>query len=171
MAKHFLYLRGEPGSGKITVARLLQEQLGWRLFWIHDLDNIARLVGDHRVPRLMDAVSGAVIKHLLASGQDIIYVRPSRERRTVELVHDLAAQAGYKFTLVSLCASYDTLLKRVCQRPDTEGNAFRIKTKARLDEYLTDRPLTEIDGDLVIDTDLRTPAEVAELIKTWACTA
>ena len=160
-----LFIRGSPGSGKITVARLLEQDLGWRLFWLHDLDGISRTVGhgrDGKVARLMDDVTTPVLRHLMRDGKDLIYVRPARDRATVELAHDLAACAGYRFVLVTLMAKYKTLCNRVESRPFVPG---RISSKVQLDEYLSSRPLLEINTGLIVETDGKTPEEVAEEIK------
>ena len=83
--KTFLYLRGNPGTGKITIARQLQQHLGWKIFWFHDLKNaVYNIVQEHRIPRLMDAITVPVIQHLLEKEEDIIYVRPSPDKETIE---------------------------------------------------------------------------------------
>ena len=160
-----LFIRGSPGSGKITAARILERDLGWRLFWLHDLDGISRTVGhgrDGNLARLMDEMTAPVLRHLMRDGKDLIYVRPARDRETVELALDLAACAGYRFVLATLVAKYSTLCSRVESRPFVPG---RISSRLELDEYLSSRPLLEINTGLVVETDGKTPEEVAEEIK------
>ncbi len=162
MEKTLIYLRGEPGAGKSTVGRILAEQLGWKLFWIHDLDAICTLVGSSKIPRLMDTVTEAVIRELFRKGDDFIYVRPSRDKETVSGIQFDARSHGYRVVLVHLSANYDTLLERVTHRT---GNGHRITTKAGLDEYLQGREPQFVAGETIIFTDTLTPEEVAAKIK------
>lgn len=162
MTPTFLYLRGCPGSGKITVARVLERELGWRLFWIHDLDGICRIVKNHRIPRLMDEITAPIVRHLLAESHNVIYVRPSRDAETVNRVREIVGASNHRFVLVRLTAAYHDLWRRVTTRP---RNDFRVHDKAGLDEYLDSRPETPIDGEHVIDTGNRSPQMVAGEIR------
>ncbi|HET9412253.1 MAG TPA: AAA family ATPase [Candidatus Saccharimonadales bacterium] len=160
--RHFLYIRGNPGVGKITVARILEKELGWKVVWFHDLKNaIYNIVKEHRIPRLMDEVTQPVIGHLLSKGESVIYTRCSPDKQTVEGIQQLVAgNPEYKFTPVLLTASYDTLVKRVSERNDP----FRISSKEDLDDYINGRATTVIEGELVINTDGLTPSQIAAKI-------
>lgn len=161
----FLYLRGEPGSGKITVARILEKELGWTLFWLHDLDAICKIVGDHRIPRLMDEITIPIIRYLLKSKKNIIYVRPSRDSETVHLIQDLVNKdTDYNFKLIYLNATYETLCKRVSSRME---NNYRIHTKDALDEYRGSRPKIHLPEEEIIRTDYISPEAVAAIIKSY----
>lgn len=169
MSHRFLYLFGEPGTGKITVARILQERLapsegsrGWKLFWLHDLDTVCQIVGRYPLPRLMDRISEAVLDELL-DGQDVIYVRPSRDTETRERVRALAESKGYRTYSVRLWAPYETLVKRVEER--VSGSKYRASSRADLDRYLTNRPgnITSI-GECLVNTDRISAREVADQI-------
>ena len=141
MSNKLLYLFGEPGTGKITVARILQERLGWRLFWLHDLDGVCAIVGRYPLPRLMDKISLTVLEELMDGGENIIYARPSRDRETVERVQELSADRGYHCLPVRLCANYDTMVSRVSSR---KPSPFRISSKGEFDQYSNDRPSTSL---------------------------
>lgn len=160
--KYFIYLRGNPGVGKITVARILEDKLAWRVFWFHDLKNaVYNIVREHRIPRLMDDVTVPVIRHLLDKKDNIIYVRPSPDKETVQAIQQLFADnTDYTFVPIRLTASYDTLLTRATSREDP----YRITDKKELDKYLREREVTPIDDEWVIDSDALTPDEVADVI-------
>jgi len=157
--KTFLYIRGNPGTGKITLARLISEQMGWRLFWFHDLKNaVSDIVQERRISRLMDAVTIPVLEYLLEKGDDIIYARPSPDKESVEgILAAVASYPAYRFCVVRLVAEYETLHSRVINREDP----YRINTKEALDEYLAEKSVMDITGEHIIATDGLTPEEVA----------
>lgn len=164
MSKRLLYTYGEPGTGKITVARILRKRLGWRLFWLHDLDAVCAIVERYPLPRLMDRISLAVLEELMDDEQDIIYVRPSRDLDTVTKVLGLAESKGYAVYLFQLWATHETLVERVTARVKSE---FRVSSRADLNVYLSARPPTSewrrCDG--FICTEDRTAEEVADEIQ------
>lgn len=157
-----LFIRGEPGSGKITVARILEARLGWKLFWLHDLDGIVKIVGGNKIPRLMDDITKPVLTHLIREHKNLIYVRPARDRETVDEVKSLAAKLGVKVKVVRLTASFDRLVYRVEQRDEA---SYRLSSKLELEEYLKARPLAVMEGEAVINTDAITPEETAATIE------
>lgn len=163
MSKQLLYLMGEPGTGKITTARILQERLGWRLFWLHDLDAVCAIVGRYPLPRLMDKVSLAVLEAMMEEEQSIIYVRPSRDRETIDRVTALATANGYAPHLFQLWAEYSTMVKRVGQR---EQSSFRISSQEGLDTYLNARPSAPWwnTPTHLVSTEEKTPEQVADAI-------
>ena len=163
MSRQLLYLFGEPGTGKITVARILQKRLGWKLFWLHDLDKVCAIVDRYPLPRLMDKISLDVLEELMAEGQDLIYVRPSRDVQTREGVRDLADLNSYVTYSICLWASYDTLVDRIESREN--GSALRISSKQGLDEYLSTRvPTLVVASEYLVHTENCIAAEVADEI-------
>lgn len=163
MTKQLLYLFGEPGTGKITLARILQQRLGWRLFWLHDLDPVCSIVGRYPIPRLMDRVSAAVLEEMMEQQDSIIYVRPSRDRETVLKVMALAEQNGYTVHPIRLIARRDTLVSRVSNR---EKSQHRVSSEYELSRYLDARPATSREVNAaVISTDNLVAEQVADTIQ------
>lgn len=164
MSRRLLYLFGEPGTGKITVARVLKQRLGWRLFWLHDLDPVCAIVGRYPLPRLMDRISEAVLEELMVGGEDLIYVRPSRDAKTRRGVAALAVRNDYRCIQVQLKAPYETLVERVTMRGRNATDRFRIGSKEELDRYLNARP-TPCSNVFSIDTAGKTPEQVASEVQ------
>ncbi len=160
--KHFLYVRGQPGVGKITVAKLIEKETGWKTFWFHDLKNaVYNIVKEHRIPRLMDELTVPVIRFLLDRGDNVIYVRPSPDKETVENIRKaVESYPDYEFHVIRLEAAYDTLLERVSGRDDP----FRISGKKDLDEYVRSREVADVEGESIIKTDGLPPKEVAQQV-------
>lgn len=163
----FIYLRGTPGSGKITTARIVAERLGYRLFWFHDIKNAVQdIVGSREIHHLMDAVTKPIISTLLETGQSIIFVRPSLDRETVVGVRDLVlGNLRYGWHLITLTASYESLKKRVTNRHDPN----RIQDTAALDHYIAKRPFCPFEEETIIDTTNLAPDEVANRILSSVC--
>ena len=158
-----LYLRGVPGTGKATVGRVLERDLGWPALWVHLFDPVYQMIGSHRVPDLTDELMGMVATHLFNKGKDFLVIRPSRSIKALGPIAALAWAHEYKFVPVRLTAGYDTLAQRVTRR--WHESPCRITTREGLDEYLAARPEEVFDGEHVIQTDDREPEEVARLIK------
>jgi broad-specificity NMP kinase len=158
--KHFLFLRGKPGVGKITVAKLIEKELGWKVFWHHDLKNaVYDIVKDHHTSRLMDELMVLVLKFMMERGDNIIFVRPSLERETVEVVAKvLGGNPDYEVHVVRLEASYDTLADRISGRDDP----YRISNKKDLDDFFARKVVADIDGEHIIETDGLKPEDVAK---------
>ena len=158
-----LYLRGCPGSGKNTVARLLERDLGWPRLWVHHFDAIYRVIGEYKCPELTDDLILSTATYLMHDKQDFMIVRPTRSAWGMDKVASHARVRGYTFVPVRLTASYNVLVTRVTRR--WSESPFRLTTKAALDEYLGARPESEFPGEHVIDTDRLTPEQVAGRIK------
>lgn len=163
MTPTLLFLRGSPGVGKISVARILSERLGWKLLWLHDLDPIWRIVGKHNDPRFIDQISTPVIHRLLSDHGNLIYVRPARDRESVERQRIATLRTIERFVVVRLTGTIETLLERVVGR--ITHSEFRIRTEAALTEYLEARPEEAYPGEHELATDGRRPGEIATIIQ------
>lgn len=163
MKKTFVYLRGQPATGKITVAKLLEKELGWKVFWFHELKNtVYDIVKEHRIPRLMDELTAPIVRYLLERGENLVYVRPSPDKETVEaMLGVLHKYPNYKVVVICLTAEYDTLLERALSRDDP----YRISSKEELDSYVNSREEVHIPDEIRIATDGKTPEEVVGEVK------
>lgn len=159
---YVVYLRGEPGAGKRTVAERLAADLGCPTVWLHDFESVYKVVGFDPDPALMDAVLQPVAEYLMGKGRSFLFVRPARGAGSVRRVADAAERHGHRLIPVRLAANYETLLERVRSRPPSD---FRIGSKAALDKYLTARPLEPYPGEHVITTDDLSPEEVVRRVK------
>ena len=102
-----------------------------------------------------------LIRFLLDRGDNIIFVRPSPDKETIEtMLKTLSNYKDHKVSVVRLHASYDTLLDRATGREDP----YRITSKKALDEYLNDRDQVAVPGEYVVDTDGLTPEQVTTKI-------
>ncbi|MEK7105228.1 MAG: AAA family ATPase, partial [Patescibacteria group bacterium] len=133
--KHFLFIRGLPASGKITIARELEKQFGWRVLWIHGIKNaIWDVVKKHDLRQLMREVLDPIVRFMLEEKLDIIFVRTAMDRETIERVRaEVAKHPDYRFDLVTLLADKQTLLERAQSRPFDE---HRPSDEKSLNEYL-----------------------------------
>ncbi len=160
-----LYLRGVPGSGKYTVSRILERDLGWPRLWVHHFDAVYRAIGDYKVPWMTDRLMAVVAIELMNRGKDFICVRPARQAVALSYIVQETNRFGHDFIPVRLTASYETLVTRVERRRCGNESPFRLTSKEALDEYLDARPEQPFDGETVIDTDSLTPEQVADRIK------
>jgi len=158
-----LFIRGAPGTGKNTVARLLERDLKWPRLWVHHFDAIYRIIGEYKCPSLTDKLIRDVASHLMERQRDLMIVRPSRQTWGMDCIKNIATVFKFNFVPVQLTASYDNLVTRVTRR--WTESPFRLTTKEALDEYLGSRPEQSFDGEHVINTDDLTPEEVAARVK------
>lgn len=157
-----LFLRGEPGAGKKTVADTLAADLGWPLVWLHSYDEIFRTLGYVPGPELMDTILQPVAERLMADGRDFLFVRPARSAASVRGVHLAAVARGCRFVVVRLTADRDTLARRVTERP---ASPFRVSTERDLDYQLLSRATEPYPGEHEICTTNETPEYVAWQVK------
>lgn len=158
-----LYIRGSPGTGKRTIADIIERDLGWPVLWVHLLDPVFHAIGQYKVPTLTDKLMRNVAGWLMKEHRDFMIVRPTRDARSLEGIQAEAKSYDYTFLPVRLTASYATLCTRITRR--WHESPFRLTTKEALDEYLNARPESEFPGEHVIDTDKLTPEQVAGRIK------
>jgi RNase adaptor protein for sRNA GlmZ degradation len=161
-AHRFLFIRGLPGAGKITVARELERRLGWRILWLHAIKNAVQDIVKRKDLRdLMREVLEPIAKFMLAEQKSMVFVRPSPDRETVERMRAIVAEfPSYRFDVVTLIADEPELIRRSIDRQDPH----RIDSEARFRDYMSRSALVAPlgDDDLVIETTHLTVAEVAD---------
>ena len=155
--KRLLYLRGEPGTGKHTVGKLLAARWGWDFLWFHDL---YRGIGSDRAAE--DAALLPELARRLTDGRDLIYARPSRLAMTVGLVTGMARGVGYTPFVVRLTADYETQCRRVTDRPHAP---WRASSAADLDAYRARGEFEPVVDELALATSDKSPESVAQWIE------
>ncbi len=160
-----LYIRGAPGTGKHTVARILERDLGWPMLWVHQFDAVYKAIGEYKVPELTDRLIEATADHLARQGNSFLIVRPSRGIAGLDRLWKRNSSHWFQYTItpVRLTAPYAVLAQRVTRR--SYESPCRITTREGLDEYLGARPEESYPGEHVIDTEKLSPEQVAGRIK------
>lgn len=133
-----ILFNGYPGSGKLTIARLLSAKLGARLLDNHTLMNPARALFDRHEPsfwRLRNAIKEAVFHELAASSY----------ARTLIVTDSLGADDGdaKKFSgYVELAANLLFSFSMVQIECELEENLRRLMMPGRAERFkLTDGEL------------------------------
>jgi shikimate kinase len=162
-------LVGMMGSGKTTVGRLLAKRLGWR--YVDNDDLVRELTGstprqlhrEHGTDALRSAESRAVARALAEPGPAIIGIAAGTildetDRQRLRSVD----------TVVWLRATPETLFQRAIggeHRPWIEsGEGWFVAAAHERD------PLFASIADLTVETDERTPNDVAGIIAAWLST-
>jgi shikimate kinase len=166
-----LVLIGYRGTGKSTVARHLALALGWG--WV-DADvevellagkSIAAIFADEGEPRFRDLESTVIADLMrrdsivLAAGGGAI-LRPENR---------IALRSSGR--VIWLTAEPETIVRRLAADPDTPGRRPNLTTaggEAEIRALLAVRqPLYAATADLTVDTEGKSPGEVAQAILAW----
>ena len=161
--KHFVFVRGLPCSGKITVGRALEKKFGWKVLWMHSIKNaIFDVIGEQNLRELMKEVLEAISRDMMKRDMDVIFVRTAMNNETVARMKELVEKnPNYRFDLVTLLADKKELERRVVARPD---DPHRPSDLVRLNKYLERVPdhVRFDERELVIDT---TDVPIDEVVK------
>jgi predicted cytidylate kinase len=168
-------ISGLPGSGKTTVGRLVAEMLGLEHVYAGDL---FRKQAQQRGLSLEEYARRAETDHTIDRALDALMLARARQGNAVlegRLAAFMAEEAGMPALRVFLTAPEEVRAVRITGREGGDTLARLRETQAREDSDA--RRYQAIYGfdyhdpkryDLVLDTDGRTPAEVARVIVTRA---
>ena len=167
-----LVLIGYRGTGKTSVARLLAERLGWH--WVDADDEVERRAGKtiaeifaqdgEKTFRDWESQTVASLfdqpQTVVAAGGGVV-IRPENRR---------LLQRG-ETTVVWLTASPETIRCRIRDDAATASRRPRLTDQSVVDEVsrvLRERiPLYAACADVQVDTEGKSPEEVAEEILSW----
>ena len=165
-----VFLIGYRGSGKSTVAAALSQRLGWP--WIDADEQLERRAGK-TIKQIFDEEGEQAFRDLEAAVVDDL---ARRNRHIIALgggavVREQNRQAlGGRGPIVWLKASPEALLARVQTDATTVARRPNLTSHGGLDEIrklLSDRiPIYESCADLAIDTENKSPTEIAREIVT-----
>jgi shikimate kinase len=163
-----LVLIGYRGTGKSVVARLLGERLGWP--WI-DADqrieelagkSIARIFADDGEAAFRDWESRAVVE---AAARDRTVIALGGGALVREENRAAIAPRG---CVVWLTASPETIWRRIASDPATAARRPNLTATGGITEIIATldarAPIYRQCARLVVDTENKTPAEVADAI-------
>lgn len=170
-----IHLNGYPGVGKLTVGRILSEQLGGRLLDNHAMYDVAFALAEFRSPAWDELARG--VRDVAFRGIEAI--APSIPIITTNACSDsdwgremwasmlgTAARRRSPFLVVSLECSSEENARRV-QSVDRRGG--KMSDPLALEAYRRNWRLLEEGGDalLRIDTTSLSPDATASHIATW----
>lgn len=160
-----IVLIGMRGSGKTTVGKILAQKLGRELIEMDEL--ITRRAG-LAIPEIVERYGWAKFRDIEeeitseVAGRDNIINATGGGIVTIEKNIEKLKKTGI---LVWLKAGVDTLVKRIGE--DTERPPLVSGRTRREDIEITlaqRKPLYQKAADLVVDTESKTPEEVADLV-------
>jgi shikimate kinase/3-dehydroquinate synthase len=161
-----LFLTGFSGTGKSVVARLVADALGWRAV---DSDKLIEEATGHSIPHIFESEGEAYFRHLEretlhdAAGQERAVVATGGGAVIAEENRRAMAQAGL---VVCLEARPSTIVERlhgatpVSERPLLWGG----EPLERVTELKARRQKFYALADIIIETDGRTPQQVADAV-------
>lgn len=155
-----VFLYGPPASGKYTIAKLLAEKTGYKLFHNHLTLDLLKSVFDFGAPGFFELsqkirlqvfeeashqhISGIVFTYVYEKGKDDSFIREVREKVTA---------AGGELKFVQIYCEQEELLKRV--KEESRKEFHKINSEEVLREHLnkedTTSPISFV-GSTKVDT-------------------
>lgn len=156
-----VHINGWPGTGKLTIGRLLADRIGASLLDNHTLINPAEALFSRRDPlnqSLRQAVRGVVFEHLLRAPPGKSYVFTDAladddwDRGVFEWYRDLARERGVRLAAVVLDCDLDENRRRLVA--GERAGLLKLVDVSVLETLRTRYRLLRADGDIRIEMDV-----------------
>ena len=172
-AKTIVHINGWPGSGKLTIAKMLAQMLGATLVDNHTLINPAEMLFSRRDPlyrSLRAAVREAVFDHIARADAEASFIFTDAlsddeyDSAQFEQYRALAKRRGARLVPVVLDCSEDENRRRLVEAGRAERH--KLVDVSVLDGLRAQHRLLRADQALVIDvTDLTADASAIRLAR------
>ncbi|WLR93444.1 nucleoside kinase [Shinella zoogloeoides] len=158
-----VHINGWPGTGKLTIGRLLADRLGARLLDNHTMINPAEALFSRRDPlhySLRNAVRDAVFEHLLRAPPGGRYVFTDAladddwDRGQFDWYRDLAAQRGARLAAVLLDCGIDENRRRLVA--GERAHLLKLTDVTVLESLRARHRLLRPQADMLIELDVTT---------------
>ena len=177
---NIIIIYGAIAVGKLTVARLLAEKIGYKLSHNHLLNDLVYSTFEKNTPLgkgvlekfrylFYEEVVKAGINTIITHAYSHTYVSPTGQSDTtyIQNLENLFEKLGAHVTFIHLKASNDVLLKRATQDSRKEFGKLTdteiMKDVLERNDFATSAP---VKNDIIIDTSLLTADEtVAHIIE------
>ena len=175
-----IIIYGMIAVGKLTVAKALQKELGFRLTHNHLINDLVWSTFDRDTlegNRLIEKLRFEIYEEAVRHGQNIIvthcysqdYVSPTglSDPEYLKQLEERLEAAGAQTLFVHLQADRETLLSRV--ENESRREYKKLTNVAKMKEYLNEKYLdittsAPVKNNIVIDNTRMEPEEAAELI-------
>jgi deoxyadenosine/deoxycytidine kinase len=172
-----IHVNGYPGVGKLTVARILTEELGGKLVDNHSIYNLAFALTDYKSAayyETLEAVRDIAFERVLELSEDVPVVFTNAHmsdsnwgNSNWDAVTDLARRRGSELLVVVLDCQPTENDRRIAS-PERAAKR-KLTDPSQFTGNWSGRPLIDRDGDhtLHIDTTALAAEETAQRVLAW----